>query len=131
MKYEQVITSYDIQNIYLKFYSKMMQYLWDIATVMDLARLEIAIFKRFPDKSDMKTCIHKLESDILSTYNSEAAAGDNEFKSIFEKLESYIDAYDSAGLEIYDTNIITSIDTILDKSVENNKTIHVGKIVRR
>lgn len=137
MKYEKVITSMDIQNAYIKFYSYMMQYLWDLNTVMNLAKLEIAIYKRFPKKEEMQQYIDLLEKDIYLTYDNEEALNSTDFKKSFEHLKQYIEDYEESGLEIYamvpniDVDKILGEDKIDNDSEGEKKTIEVGKIVRR
>lgn len=137
MKYEKVITSMDIQNAYIKFYSYMMQYLWDLNTVMNLAKLEIAIYKRFPKKEEMQQYIDLLEKDIYLTYDNEEALNSDDFKKSFEHLKQYIEDYEESGLEIYamvpniDVDKILGEDKIDNDSEGEKKTIEVGKIVRR
>lgn len=137
MKYEKVITSMDIQNAYIKFYTYMMQYLWDLNTVMTLAKLEISIYKRFPKKEEMEQYIDDLEKDIYLTFDNEEALNSDDFKKSFEHLKHYIEDYEENGLEIYAMVPNIDVDEILgeDKIEDNNegekKTIEVGKVVRR
>ena len=137
MKYEKVITSMDIQNAYIKFYTYMMQYLWDLNTVMTLAKLEISIYKRFPKKEEMEQYIDDLEKDIYLTFDNEEALNSDDFKKSFEHLKHYIEEYEETGLEIYAMVPNIDVDKILgeDKIEDNNegekKTIEVGKVVRR
>lgn len=137
MSTEQITTSTDIQNAYLKFYPFMMQYLWDINTVINLANLEISIYKRFPNKEEMEKYIDLLEKAIKDTYKDEELLNNKDFKKAFEHLKSYIQDYDNTGFEIY--NMVPNLDVakILgkdnpeDESEGEKKTIQVGKIVRR
>ena len=56
-----VITSSDIQVRYEKLYKFLMEYLWEFSVVQEIADLELAIFKRFPDKAEMQRCLNKLK----------------------------------------------------------------------
>ena len=98
---KDVITSSDIQVQYEKLYKFLMEYLWEFTTVQALANLEIAIFKRFPDKDEMLRCLRNLKQVISYTANELAEDDEVEFKEAIEDLENTIDAYDEAGCELY------------------------------
>ena len=96
-----VITSSDIQIKYEKLYKFLMEFLWEFAVVQDLATLEIAIFKRFPDKDEMLKALRELNFDISHTYNELAEVDDVEFKEAYEDLEEAITAFENPGCELY------------------------------
>ena len=99
---KEVITSQDIQNRYIDLYLFMMNYLWDLRVVKELANLELAIYKRFPDKDEMSNCLHKLRYDIQATYNELAEDGEEDFKKYYEALDEAIEDFDAnTGYEIY------------------------------
>lgn len=128
----EVITSQDIQNDYIKFYPYMMQYLWDLKTVTDLANLEIAIFKRFPDKEEMEDCIEKLEVEIRDTYRDEEDENDKEFQKAFNLLKEDIELYEDTGFEIFQVEEALDVQDVLgEDKFSEHKTLHVGKIVQR
>lgn len=97
----KVITSSDLQVMYEQLYTFMMQYLWEFPVVQDLANLEIAVFKRFPDKDEMSKCIRELNYDISATYNELEDMDQDEFKKAFEKLETAIEEFENPGCELY------------------------------
>ena len=133
MNSPEVIISSDIQNAYIKFYSSMMQYLWDIETVMNLAKLEIAIYKRFPDKEEMEKYIEAIERDIRDTINDSENPDSKEFKKRFEVLRDYIESFENPGLEIWSMNPIKEVESseeieeITEEKPEKKK-IKIGKI---
>ena len=131
MSKREIIDSSDIQNAYMKFYPYMMDYLWDLHTVMNLANLEIAIFKVFPDKEEMQRCVNLLEIDIRDTFKEDEEIGQKEFKKNFEILKQYIEDYQDCGFSIYQIPESINIDNIKDESEPDKKTLHVGKIVER
>ena len=111
-----IITSQDIQNKYIDLYLFMMDYLWDLNVVKELANLEIAIYKRFPDKDEMSNCLHKLRYDIQATYNELADDGEEDFKKYYEALDDAIENYDTnTGYEIYTVASILEPDEIIDE----------------
>lgn len=96
-----VVTSSDIQVKYEQLYHFLMGFLWEFQTVQALANLEIAIFKRFPDKDEMQRCLRDLKNSICYTYNEMAQDDESEFKEAVEDLEQAIEDYDNTGLELY------------------------------
>lgn len=96
-----VITSSDIQVKYEQLYHFLMGFLWEFQTVQAIANLEIAIFKRFPDKEEMQRCLRELKQDIIYTANELAEDDEAEFKETVEDLEQAIEDYDNAGFELY------------------------------
>ena len=105
---KQVITSSDIQVKYEQLYEFLMEFLWEFTTVQALADLEIAIFKRFPDKDEMIRCLRKLKSEISYTYNEMAADDLEDFKEAFEDLEETIEDYEESSCELY------SVEELID-----------------
>lgn len=133
---KEIITAQDIQNAYLKFYPFMMQYLWDIKTVMNLANLEIAIYKIFPDKDEMEKYLNLLEIDIRDTYRDDTGE-DKElqhFQEAFDHLKSYIEDYEDCGYDIYriqenlDADDIIEANEEAEKEPTEKKVLHVGRI---
>ena len=96
-----VITSSDLQVKYEKLYKFLMNFLWEFAVVQDLATLEIAIFKRFPDKDEMLNALRDLNFDISHTYTELAEDDDVEFKEAYEDLEEAINEFENPGCELY------------------------------
>lgn len=129
----EIITSQDIQNDYAKFYPYMMKHLWDLRTVMDLANLEIAIFKIFPDKEEMQKYFEVLAIDIKDTFNDEDDPDYKEFQKVFNTLKEDIELYEDVGYEIFRIEEAVNVESILEENKEDKskKTIQVGKIVRR
>lgn len=127
------ITSQDIQNAYLKFYPNMMQYLWDMKAVMNLANLEIAIYQRFPDKEEMLKYANMLERDIQDTYRDDEDLDCVEFKKSFEQLKSYIEDYEDVGYDVYRVpeKIEAPKEEENEPEVKEKKVIEVGKIVKK
>lgn len=118
-----VITSSDIQVAYEQFYLFMMQYLWEFPVVQDLANLEIAIFKRFPDKEEMQKCLRELNYSVSATYTELEQDDKPEFKEAYETLEYAINDFEDPGCELYsvqeilnDDGVEASIDATLPES---------------
>lgn len=103
-----VITSSDIQVKYEKLYSFMMDFLWEFTTVQALANLEIAIFKRFPDKDEMQKCLRDLNAKVFYTYNELDQDDESEFKDAYEDLEEAIENFEDPGCELY------SVEEVID-----------------
>ena len=100
---DETITSSDIQIAYEHLYKFLMNFLWEFQVVQAIANLEIAIFKRFPEKEEMQRCLHDLNIEISHTYNELAEDEDAEFKEAVEDLENCIESFDeeTAGCELY------------------------------
>ena len=124
------INSQDIQNVYMKFYTFMMQYLWNLDVVKNLANLEIAVFKRFPDKEEMEKTVNALEIQIKDTMKDEENPENKGFLESFETLKEYIQEYTDNGYEIYNLQPAVNVEEILDESEDDGK-LHVGKIVKK
>lgn len=103
-----VITSSDIQVKYEKLYKFLMGFLWEFKVVQDLANLEIAIFKRFPDKDEMLKYLRILKTSISYTYNEMAEDDDEDFKLAVEELEDAIENYEDPGCDLY------SVEEVID-----------------
>ena len=98
---KEVITSSDLQVKYEQLYQFLMGFLWEFQTVQAIANLEIAIFKRFPDKEEMQKRLRELKQFIMYTYNELSKDDETEFKETVEDLEQAIEDYDNTGLELY------------------------------
>jgi hypothetical protein len=133
---KEVITSSDIQVRYEQLYTFLMNFLWEFSTVQALANLEIAIFKRFPDKSEMLKCLNILKQSIIYTANELAEDDETEFKDAIDNLENAINDYDNAGYELYGVEIfidnpddILSADDIdISDNSKSKRKFNVGDI---
>jgi len=108
---DSVITSSDIQVKYEQLYEFLMDFLWEFPVVQSIANLEIAVFKRFPDKDEMIKALNELKRNISATYNElETEEDEVEFKETFESLEEAINDFDPehAGCELY------GVETVID-----------------
>ena len=98
---KRVITSSDIQVEYEQLYQFLMDYLWEFKVVQALANLEIAIFRRFPDKDEMLRRVRELRLEVSHTFNDLAEDDEPDFKEAFEDLEEVIENYENSGCELY------------------------------
>lgn len=133
---KEVLTSQDLQNDYIDFYKCMMNHLWDMKVVTNLANLEIAIFKRFPDKEEMEKYINLLEPDIRDTLKAEEDVDSGEFRKSFEVLKTDIENFEEIGYDIFAIEQAIDVQEILgedssDEDESNKKTIKVSKIIKR
>lgn len=130
-----IITSQDLQNDYIKFYTYMMGYLWDLKVVTNLANLEMAIFKRFPDKEEMQKYVETLESYIRDTFKVEEDLDSAEFEAAFEVLKDDIENYEDIGYDIFTIEQAIDVDKILGEDAVDDKptkkTVKVNKILKR
>lgn len=129
---KSVVTSSDIQVKYEQLYAFLMDFLWEFSTVQALANLEIAIFKRFPDKNEMLRCLNELKRSIIYTANELAEDDESEFKDAIDDLETTISNYDDTGYELYSVEtFINDPDDVMssdDIDITNNKSRKKFKI---
>jgi hypothetical protein len=120
-------TSADIQVKYEHLYKFLMNFLWEFPVVQSIAKLEMAIFKKFPDKDEMLTCLYNLKKDISYTYNELDQDDDPEFKKAMEDLENTIEDYDeeNTGCELYAVNEV--LEDPRDISASDDMTLPNGK----
>lgn len=116
-KDNQLVTSAELQVLYEHLYKFMMDFLWEFPVVQSLANLEIAIFKRFPDKEEMQNCLRKLKQEISYTYTELDKNNEPDFKESMEELEDAIEQFEDAGCELYSVEeVIDSPDDVVDAS---------------
>lgn len=133
-----VVTSSDIQVKYEQLYKFLMGFLWEFKVVQDLANLEIAIFKRFPDKDEMLNCLRILKTSISYTYNEMAEDDDEDFKTAVDKLEEAINNYEDPGFELYSVeevidspdDVAASDDITAPKSEGEKRKFNIGDITK-
>lgn len=125
---KSLVTSADLQVKYEQLYHFLMGFLWEFQTVQALANLEIAIFKRFPEKEEMQRCLRDLKNSICYTYNELAQDDEEDFKETVEDLEQAIEDYDNAGCELYGVEeIIDDHDDLVSASDEFDVPEEHGK----
>ena len=126
-----VITSSDIQVKYEQLYKFLMQFLWEFRVVQSIANLELAIFKRFPDKDEMLNCLRQLKLEISHTYNDMAEDDEPEFRdavddAVVKVSDDAKDIIDSI-VQKYQAKIRKKIDTdiFIDKCMCKNNGYYV------
>ena len=128
VKEESIITSSDIQVKYEQLYQFLMDFLWEFRVVQSIANLEIAIFKRFPDKDEMLRCLRELKLEISYTYNELEKDDEVEFKEAVDDLEDAINNYDEPGCELYSVEeVIDDPDDVVDATEEIESPIEKRK----
>ena len=98
---KSVITSSDIQAKYEKLYTFLMGFLWEFKTVQALANLELAVFKRFPDKEEMLKTFRNFKNEIVYTYKQLSEEDQKEFEEAADALGQAIEDYEDTGCELY------------------------------
>ena len=128
VKEESIITSSDIQVKYEQLYQFLMDFLWEFRVVQSIANLEIAIFKRFPDKDEMLKCLRDLKLEISYTYNELEKDDEVEFKDAVDELEDAINNYEEPGCELYCVEeVIDDPDDVVDASEDIESPIEKRK----
>lgn len=87
-----MINSNILQNIYVDLYANLRKYLWDFDTVKTIAKLEVAVYDRFPDKGAIETLFNDLVRDINA-----ASLDDEDTKKLIDAFRSTLNESD----EIY------------------------------
>ena len=133
---DTIITSSDIQVQYEQLYGYLMDYLWEFKVVQAIAYLELAIFKKFPDKDEMLRCVRNLRQEISYTYNELNADDKPEFKDAFDRLEDLIENYEDEGCELYAVQEVIDDPTDVAASDEINlksekRPFRIGNITKR
>ena len=85
-----MISSTDIQNSYIKLYSALRQYIWDILTVQQIAALETSVYDVFPCISDIQVNLQRLRSMV-----SPVLKEDEELRECLEDMQTILDQADS------------------------------------
>ena len=124
---DDLVTSSDIQVKYEQLYKFLMDFLWEFNTVQDLANLELAIFKRFPDKEEMLNCLKLLKQRISYTYNELSEDDETEFEDAVNALEDAINNYDeeNTSCELYSVEEV--IDAPADIHAREDMNLLEGK----
>lgn len=85
-----MISSTDIQNSYIKLYSALRQYIWDILTVQQIAALETSVYDVFPRISDIQVNLQRLRSMV-----SPVLKEDEELRKCLDDMQTILDQADS------------------------------------
>ena len=120
-----VVTSSDIQVKYEQLYKFLMDFLWEFTVVQSIAYLELAIFKRFPDKDEMLQRLNDLKRSISYTYNELERDDEVDFKKAVEDLEQAINDYEDPGCELYRVEEV--VDSPEDIAASDDLNAPVGK----
>jgi len=89
-----MISAVEIQTTYNKLYALIREYIWDFKTVQALAGLEIAVYRRFPDLTEIRSLLSALKR-LVSNYGvlQEDADLSDAFDYLGELIESNPDIY--------------------------------------
>lgn len=81
----------DLKKYYVRLYEELRNYLWDFRTVEAIAELEIAVYRRFPDSSEIKAKFNRLYSLISNTCAEDTylATAATNFKNTINSSDTY------------------------------------------
>ena len=85
-----MISSTDIQNSYIKLYSALRQYIWDITTVQQIAALETSVYDVFPSIADIQSNLQKLRSMVSPVLKEDEA-----LRECLDDMQTILDQADS------------------------------------
>lgn len=94
-----MISSTELHNAYNDLYKQMRRYIWSINTVQILASLEVAVYKAFPDESEVRKCYDALYRDIKGDIPRDEDTED--FYKSFDEFEDTLNNFDSIYNDIY------------------------------
>lgn len=83
-----MITTNDLQRLYVDMYKQIREYLWPFRIVEAIADLEIACYKAFPDIDEVKKNFTRLSSEIKFQADKE---DDEELLKSIEKFQKFLD----------------------------------------
>ena len=84
-----MISSKMLQNAYIKLYEVLREYIWPASVVSEIADFEIAIFRVFPDLTEVRNLYTKLKYSCLRYVD------DENLKALFEEFKNILDESDS------------------------------------
>ena len=86
-----MITTNDLQRLYVDMYKQIREYLWPFRIVEALADLEVACYKAFPDIDEVKKIFTRLSSEIRFQADKEE---DEDLLKSLEKFQKFLDDED-------------------------------------
>lgn len=86
-----------LQILYNKLYKKLREYIWEFPVVESIADLEVLVYQKFPEVSDVKKAYTKLLNDVKHT---DVYSEDEDLKSTFERFGNALDDIDSIYSDI-------------------------------
>lgn len=99
-----MISSQDIQNMYIDLYTKLRNYIWPIDIVSTIADLEVACYQLFPSVENIKITLMKLKSMC-----KEQIKEDSEFSQCVEKFEKELNECDGVYNKLTQVREVISV----------------------
>ncbi len=88
-----MLSSNDLQSVYIKLYKNLRNYIWDFQIVEMIANLEISVYKVFPDVNEIRNNLISLKNNIKDVLS------DDEDLSV--SFQNFSDTLDSEDITIY------------------------------
>lgn len=85
-----MISLVELQNKYIELYSQLRKYIWDYDVAEQIAELEIATYKAFPDIVEVRGKLDRLSRDIRNV-----RVDDEDLQKAFDNFYELLDASDS------------------------------------
>lgn len=76
-----------LQNAYVDLYTNLRNYLWGFDTVTTIAKLEVAVYDRFPIKSNIETLFNDLLRDITAIDDEDLKKSIDEFRCVLDEAD--------------------------------------------
>lgn len=85
-----MISAKELQNKYNKLYVSLREYIWPLKIVENIADLEVAVYRTFPDIDEVRTCYNVLKMNALRLVKD-----DEELEGKFEDFREILDSSDN------------------------------------
>ena len=97
-----MIQASQLQNRYNALYTQLRNYVWPIRIVETIADLELSVYQRFPDVSEISSILSKLKYEV-HRYVQDDEKLDKNFDLFEEILSSTVTIY--AKLDVLDGGV--------------------------
>ena len=91
-----MLSSSDMQLVYVELYKVMRNYVWSFDVVEQLADLEVEVYQAFPNMSTVRSKFEKLRNLI-----SEQCRADEELEAVVSDFDETIQSDDTLYARIY------------------------------
>lgn len=92
-----MITAKNLQNLYVKLYRTLREYVWPYKHVCEIANLELAVYKAFPDLDEVRAQLSRLKSMCY-----DVIADDEAMQEAFDEFDEFLNEA---------TDVYTKLDT--------------------
>lgn len=99
-----MINSEELQTAYTRLYKQLRKYTWDFCTVQLIADLEISVYRRIPNMSEIRSVFSKLRSAV-----QDIVRDDGEFQSEVDAFQARLDEDDEVYTKLNQVREVITI----------------------